>query len=944
MKKSRNIKTVFFSFLLMFFMILPVQASEMEKTSLADSRLVISSKREFLEFAQNCRLDKYSENLVVVLETDIDLTGNEFNGIPIFCGMFEGNHHTISGLNILENGSAKGLFRYLTEEALVQNLSLKGKVMPQGSKSIIGGLAGKNAGTVLNCSFSGEIDGKDYVGGLIGINEVTGIIENCQVEGSILGIHFVGGIAGENSGVIRECSNMAKVNTEAKKSNLEVSDITIESLTNSEAMYTITDVGGIAGSSSGVIKNCDNKGNIGYQHIGYNIGGIAGSQVGYVYNCVNQGPILGRKEVGGIVGQMEPVANLEFDKDTLQILESQLGAISATVEQSSGNIQTQINQSAADVSNQVDKLQNDLNLTTDAVSQLLEETDTSYLDEINKKIAELEELQNIDFSSLSVEEINRQIEEYQKREEGLTVNEAKEWYEQLKQWETLKLPDSDSIQAAQNSLNESMSSMNETLDSITRSGQNTMNTLTKEMQTIMNQAQSITSTIAHTSDNLGFNLTDVSDTDTENNLLAKIENCKNMGNVQADLNGGGIIGVIAVENDLDPEGELEINGEVSFNLQGELRAVILNCDNEAKISVRNQNGGGIAGWMFLGLIKDCINTGTLDALNADYIGGIAGLSTGYIRNNSAKCEISGNSYVGGIAGSGSIVSDCRSMVHLNSGNEKIGNILGNIQENYRKEENPVINNFYLCVERDFGGIDGISYSGLAEPLDRNTFLKLENLPQEFWKVKVTFINEDNTYEQILINHGSSLAPEDVPEVPEKDGYLGTWEGLETTNTKEIFFDISFKTSYTPVKGTIPSKKKGMDEKPVLLLQGDFNTTQEVALIEVDSMPKEADENKVLDVFGFVLKENEKTTGARYLIPKDVKGEDLRVFLQGTDIPWYEAEGIVDGSYLVVSLKNGENQIAILENQTAPSLWGGVILVIVVIFVLAIILERKQNKN
>lgn len=972
MKKNLKWKAMFFCLLLTFVMVLPVQASEIEDTSVTENRLVISNKREFLEFAEKCRLDKYSENLIVVLDADIDLTGNEFDGIPIFCGMFEGNHHTISGLNILENGSAKGLFRYLTEDAFIQNLSVKGKVTPQGSKSMIGGLVGKNAGTILNCSFSGEVDGKDYVGGLIGINEVTGTIENCQVEGKILGIHFVGGIAGENSGVIRKCKNLSMVNTQSQKSNLEVSDITIESLTNSEATYTITDVGGIAGSSSGVIKDCHNQGTVGYQHIGYNIGGIAGSQVGYISNCENQGQVFGRKEVGGIVGQMEPVTNLDFDKDTLQILESQLGVASATIDQSSGNIQTQVNQNTANVNNQVEKLQNDLNHTGDAVSELLKETDLSSLDEINKKIEELEksqgesdtdkkeeekkteeeqnaeilkrleELQNVDISSLNVDEINRQLEEYRKGE-ALSVNEVKEMYEQLKLWETIKLPDSDSVQAAKSSLNESMNSMSETLNSITQSGQDTMNTLTEEMHTIMNQAQRITSIVSHASDNIGINFTDVSDADTEDNLLAKIENCKNMGAVQADLNGGGIIGVIAMENNLDPEGELEITGEVSLNLQGELRAVILNCDNQAKVTIRNQNGGGIAGWVFLGLIKNCMNTGNVDAANADYIGGVVGLSNGYIRNSSVKCEISGNSNVGGIVGSGSIVTDCHSMVQLNSGNEKVGNILGSIQENYRKEADPVKNNFYLFVERDFGGIDGISYSGLAEPLDRNSFLKLENLPQEFWKVKVTFIGEDNSYEQILVNHGSSLEPEDIPEVPVKEGYMGIWEGLETANTQEIFFDISFKASYTPVKGTISSKKT-INEKPVLLLQGNFNATKEVALIEVDSKPEAVKENEMLESFGFLLKETESATGARYYIPQSVKGEDLRVFVKGPDISWHETECMVDGSYLVFSLKHGENQITILENQTAPSLWGGVALIIAVIFVIAIILERKQNKD
>lgn len=917
MKKKSRIRTIFIGLCLMFLMSLPVYAAETESENVIESRLTISNKREFLEFAENCRLDKFSENLIVSLEADIDLTGNKFDGIPIFCGMFEGNHHNISGLNILEDGSAKGLFRYLTESAVVQNLSVKGKVAPQGSRSTIGGLAGSNAGTILNCSFSGEVKGKDYVGGFVGINEVTGTIENCQSEGKIQGTHFVGGIAGENYGVIRECTNLANINTEVQKNNLEVSDISIETLTGSEATYTVTDVGGIAGSSSGVIRGCDNLGTVGYQHFGYNVGGIAGSQVGYIFDCENQGQIMGRKEVGGIVGQMEPVANLEFSADTLQILEGQLSGAAGKIKQSSDRIQTRINDSSTDVNSQIEKLQSELNNSGDAVTQLLRDMEVAQ-NENNKEENEKEE------------------------EESDDTLEAQAWYELLQEWEDLSIPDTDNILAASNSLNKSMSSMNDTLNSITQSGQSTMDTLTEEMQGIVNQAKNITSTVAHASDNIGINITDVSDEDTEDNLIAKIEQCKNMGAIQADLNGGGIIGVVALENDLDPESELEINGDISMNLEGELRAVILNCENGAKVTVRNQNGGGIAGWLSLGLIKNCMNTGFLDAAGADYVGGIVGNSTGYVRNNHAKCEISGNTYVGGIAGSASTVSECRSMVQLNSGNERIGSIMGDVQDNYREEEDPIKDNFYLSIEDDFGGIDGISYSGLAEPLERDRFLDLENLPEEFWKVKVTFVKEDNSYEQVMVNHGGALTLEDIPQVPEKEGYVGSWEGLEEADTDEILFDISFEALYTPVKGTIPSKTTGVNKKPLLLLQGNFNVTEEIALVETDSQPEEVEGQTILDSFGFLLQESETATGARFLIPEDVKGKNLIVYVRNAEVEWHETECSVDGSYLIFSLKNGENQIAIMEKQTAPSIWIGVAVIVLVVFVVAIILERKHR--
>ena len=72
-----------------------------------------------------------------------------------------------------------------------------------------------------------------------------------------------------------------------------------------------TDIGGIAGYSKGLLINCNNEGVVGYEHNGYNIGGIVGRQSGQVFFCNNNGYVYGRKDVGGIVGQMEPYISVE---------------------------------------------------------------------------------------------------------------------------------------------------------------------------------------------------------------------------------------------------------------------------------------------------------------------------------------------------------------------------------------------------------------------------------------------------------------------------------------------------------------------------------------------------------------------------------------------------------------------------------------------------------
>ena len=71
----------------------------------------ISTREELKEFAENCHLDSYSENLKVYLDKDIDLSHIDFDGVPIFGGKFYGQGHTIKGLFIHYNGSYSGFFR-----------------------------------------------------------------------------------------------------------------------------------------------------------------------------------------------------------------------------------------------------------------------------------------------------------------------------------------------------------------------------------------------------------------------------------------------------------------------------------------------------------------------------------------------------------------------------------------------------------------------------------------------------------------------------------------------------------------------------------------------------------------------------------------------------------------------------------------------------------------
>jgi len=300
----------------------------------------ISTAEDLRVFAKNCSLDTWSRNKYVTLKNDISLYEEDFLTIPTFGGVFDGQNHTISNYNMYAAQTQIGIFANVQKQGIIKNLNVTGRIIPSGSQSIVGGIAGENSGIIMSCSFKGIIESKDYVGGIVGINRLEGIISDCKSDGVIMGQHFTGGIAGENMGNIIRCTNKAEVNTKEQDTTMSLEDIDIDSYlqifslnsndTNTDSvskMDDIVDTGGIAGLSIGVIEYCSNNGTIGHERIGYNVGGIVGRQSGYVLRCSNKGEVLGRKDVGGIVGQAEPYVTVDFTQDIVYQLSENINKL-----------------------------------------------------------------------------------------------------------------------------------------------------------------------------------------------------------------------------------------------------------------------------------------------------------------------------------------------------------------------------------------------------------------------------------------------------------------------------------------------------------------------------------------------------------------------------------------------------------------------------------------
>ena len=861
----KSLRTIF-SLLLCLLLVLSLPLSALaEEVPESEERTVlhIFRKKQFLDFAESCRLDSYSRNLDVILMRDIDLSGEDFSGIPIFCGSFDGNGHAVTGLSITTGGSNMGLFRYVDASAVIENLSVSGEVAPDGSRCTVGGIAGNNAGIIRNCSFSGTVSGSNDVGGLVGINAVSGTIEDSRCSGVISGDHRVGGIAGDNPGVIRGCSNRAEVNTTAEENQVALSDITLNAVIGTESAGTVTDIGGIAGSSSGVIRECKNRGSVGYQHMGYNVGGIVGTQTGYVYKCHNYARVYGRKEVGGIVGQMEPTTIIEYTKDTLQILQSQLETMGQLTNQAFSCIED----STSETFTQMEGIYGSVEDAKDAIDSLLPNPDDP------------------------------------------------------------SLPDQDTIEAAKNTLSNSLANIKTSVGGIADTTGDSMSALSRTLRSISGQVSAMNATIGNASEGLGGTITDISDQDTGEILTGKVERCSNAGAVLADLNAGGIVGAIALENDLDPEDDLQISGNSSLNFDTQLRAVILGCENSGTVTVKRQNAGGIVGWMSLGLTKNCLSTGTLDAEDADYVGGVVGQSSGYVRRCSAKSTITGRAYVGGIVGKGDTVTDCRSMVLL-TGEEKTGAILGlrektagflesklESEEAQESQSESVTGNCYLVVGSDIGGIDGVSYDGSAQPLSQENFTQLEGLNPIFQTVSVRFVYEDGTVHTVTLSPGQDLSPDSIPKVPEKSGYVGQWDQLAEADLSDIRFDITFQAVYTPERQTVQSEAADENGLPRLLAQGRFSGDTPIALTSMDKGPAPGPDDRFLEGYTFTLPAGSADT-LRYL-PQN-QSEALRVMVQGTDGTWRDVSHTQDGRYLVFAIEDGDQAFCLVESQKAVS--------------------------
>lgn len=325
----------------------------------AGNTIHISSEAELRDLAASCALDTWSRDKNVVLDSDLTLADPSFLPIPTFGGSFDGQGHTIHNVSITDSLSPAGLFGVVQAGGSVRSLHVVGTVTPSGDGRSVGGIAGENNGAIEKCSFTGTVSGQVYVGGIAGHTGASGSILACETRGAVIGGSMTGGITGYNEGLLADCTNSACVNVESTDPRLDLEDLDLtltpdlSKLGQANAGASAADTGGIAGYSAGTLSDCVNHGAVGYQHIGYNTGGVAGRSCGQLLRCRNDGSIAGRKDVGGVVGQIEPYIQVDASPTYLSELNRQLYELKSLTDQAANDAQD----GAGDVSGRL----NDMN-------------------------------------------------------------------------------------------------------------------------------------------------------------------------------------------------------------------------------------------------------------------------------------------------------------------------------------------------------------------------------------------------------------------------------------------------------------------------------------------------------------------------------------------------------------------------------------------------------
>ena len=836
--------------------------------------VIINSPESFIDFARNCQRDVYSRGITFILTKDIDLTGTDFAPIPYFAGTFRGNGHTVLGLSVVSDGSRTGLFRTVAEEGTILGLNVKGTVAPGGTAQYVGGIAGINLGRIRDCSFEGTVTALECAGGVAGSNGETGEIAACTFKGDLTAEHQAGGIAGENRGALTGCTNAGHINnvliTPRQEPGFDISAFSQEDFTD------LANIGGVAGENLGVISGCTNAGPVGWKGTGYNVGGIAGKSSGYITGCENSGAVTGRRDAGGIVGQLIPYTDWDFSNGRLDDLSKELGSLKYLINRShssAGDLDSKLSETISGIKSSTSSAISELDSILDKYS----ENQNRLVDriQVDPETGEIS-LRDIDLSGISTA--------------GLS--------------------------AALSDLHGRAAALNELLGSTVSGLTGDLSGITGQLSRVMDGMFSALSSAA---DPTLFTSVDLSADETYDHDLGAVDTCCSRGAVSAENNAGGVVGSIGFEVSFDMENRLNAGDFLSSEAQESLFAAVRKCSAYGEISARESRSGGIVGSMDMGAVDSCTAAGSVRVLSGDYAGGVVGCGSGTVRGCWARTLLSGEKYVGGAAGQGDALIDCRTWTHIDAASEYAGAVAG-------WAAGQVSGNLYAGDAP--AGVDGVSLTGQSDPVDPRALLILDDAPESFGDLTVTFLVADEVVEERTVPFGGSAG--ELPEVANDGDRYWKWDEFDAG---AVYYSLTVTGRYYAPGTTLSSP----EDPPQFLVEGVFYEGQSLTAVPWTAPETQGE---VLSACTLLVNDYDRPLTVRLRVSQP--GE---IYLSGPGGTLERVSSRQDGQYLVFSMPNGGSFVCVRtasRTDLSPWIWGGGAAGALAVLVLALSRRKKRK--
>ena len=305
----------------------------------------------------------------------------------------------------------------------------------------------------------------------------------------------------------------------------------------------------------------------------------------------------------------------------------------------------------------------------------------------------------------------------------------------------------------------------------------------------------------------------------------------------------------------------------------------------------------------------------------------------------ANCGLSGNNYVGGIIGSGyefeegrSTVSNCYSIVSIANYKQYMGAIAGcNV--------GTFTNNYF--VSNDLEGINRVSYKGKAQPITYEELVQTVGIPVELQSFTLTFVVDDKIIKTMEFSYGDSFGTEVYPELPKKSGYDGKWD---ITELKNLCFDTVVTAVYTPYLTSIESEELRKNDRPIILVEGNFGTDDVVFLSKVDlndSMKEEfATSGELIEYWRFTFSDDGQVRHTIRFLPE--KGNENATMFIKSDGIWQRVETEEFGSYLMFETTGTVIELAVVSNGLNVMFWICFIVGIILLVLLGLFLQKKLH--